>query len=252
MSLDWYRITLSNTIITLGAQGIADACILGGAANACALITRIPTSGGQISNILDVNLNAGSRVVEGYDFTANYRFDTDWGRFVLSWDNNYASKDILKVPSGLEAPNQNLVFSQLGNYGDRGNLNTRWKSNFAVNWELGDWGATWGVRYIKGVQEDCSAAVDPDTQCDNPNGIYNEDGLAFNGLEQVPTNDFKDVWYHDIQVRWSAPWNAQIAAGVRNAFDEKPPVSIATFANSFDPSYDVPGRFFYARYTQRF
>jgi iron complex outermembrane receptor protein len=53
-------------------------------------------------------------------------------------------------------------------------------------------------------------------------------------------------------VYWNAPWNARVALGVNNAFDEDPPFSVSTFANSFSPQYEVPGRFYYMRYTQRF
>ena len=47
-------------------------------------------------------------------------------------------------------------------------------------------------------------------------------------------------------------WNARIAGGIRNMFDEDPPVAFSAFANSFDPQYDVPGRFWYVNYTQKF
>ncbi len=40
--------------------------------------------------------------------------------------------------------------------------------------------------------------------------------------------------------------------GVNNAFDRDPPLSYTTFANSFDPQYEIPGRFFYMRYNQKF
>lgn len=59
--------------------------------------------------------------------------------------------------------------------------------------------------------------------------------------------------YFDGQVRWTAPWNATVSVGGRNLFDRDPPVSLGTFANSFDPAYDLPGsRFWYVQYTQRF
>jgi iron complex outermembrane receptor protein len=116
----------------------------------------------------------------------------------------------------------------------------------------GSWGATWQVRYISRIEEDCSFAVDPQNQCSQPFGTRNVDGLASNGLERTAINEFKAMVYNDLQVRWAAPWKASVRVGVRNIFDNDPPVSIATFANSFDPSYDVPGRFWYVRYTHVF
>ena len=55
-----------------------------------------------------------------------------------------------------------------------------------------------------------------------------------------------------MQATWDTPWNSRIAAGIRNLTDEDPPLSYANFANTFDPSYDIPGRFWYVQYTQRF
>lgn len=58
--------------------------------------------------------------------------------------------------------------------------------------------------------------------------------------------------YHDVSGYWNAPWNARITLGINNIGDKNPPVSFTTFANSFDPQYEVPGRFYYLQYNQRF
>jgi iron complex outermembrane receptor protein len=58
--------------------------------------------------------------------------------------------------------------------------------------------------------------------------------------------------YHDASVFWNAPWNATITLGMNNLFDKNPPISLSTANNSFDPQYEVPGRFFYMRYSQKF
>lgn len=58
--------------------------------------------------------------------------------------------------------------------------------------------------------------------------------------------------YTDLQAGWNAPWHGQVTAGIRNALDRNPPVSYSAFENSFFPDYDIPGRFFYASYRQKF
>ena len=58
--------------------------------------------------------------------------------------------------------------------------------------------------------------------------------------------------YNDIQLRWNAPWNATVAIGSNNVFDRAPPMSLTTAYNLFDPQYDLPGRFVYLQYRQRF
>jgi len=68
----------------------------------------------------------------------------------------------------------------------------------------------------------------------------------------LPVNELAETWNFDVQASWDSPWNARLTAGIRNVFDEDPPVSFSTFAGSFDPSYEVPGRFWYLRYRQTF
>jgi iron complex outermembrane receptor protein len=60
------------------------------------------------------------------------------------------------------------------------------------------------------------------------------------------------VTFTDLEGSWDAPWHARITLGVRNAFDRSPPVSYSAYANSFFPDYDLPGRFWYASYRQKF
>jgi iron complex outermembrane receptor protein len=98
---------------------------------------------------------------------------------------------------------------------------------------------------MSAIDEDCSLPV-----------FFGNPGLCSNpdGSPQFPDgeNVIDDVWYFDLQGTWDAPWNGRVTAGVRNLFDEDPPVSYSTFANSFDPSYDIPGRFWYMQYSQKF
>ncbi|MBD8528175.1 TonB-dependent receptor domain-containing protein [Pseudomarimonas arenosa] len=249
VSLDWWNIEIDNVVTQFGGQVILDACILGGSTRQCGLVTRLPSTGAVVG-IIDTNANGAGREIEGYDLTANYRFSSSVGDFVFTWDTSYLSKDTIVLESGI--PNNPLVFSQVGNYYGAGGMFNRIKSNLTMNWSMENFGATWGVRYRSHLEEDCTGAVDPDTQCSNPNGIFNQDGLAFNGLERIPTNLLGGTTYHDLQLRWSAPWNGVISGGVKNLFDKDPPVSISVANNSFDPAYDVPGRYYYLSYSQTF
>jgi iron complex outermembrane receptor protein len=246
--LDWYNIEITNAITTLDAQFILDSCYDGSSIANCALITRGP--GGEVLDLFAGTGNAtiGGFEIEGYDFTVEYRFDTDFGKFRINWDNAYVSYygdagqpeagDVLA--DGSES-NGNLV----GVYLNRTNFAHRLKSNIGTNWQLGDWGATFTARYMSAIDEDCSLPV-----------FFGNPGLCSNpsGSPQFPDgeNTIDDVWYFDLQGTWDAPWNGRVTAGVRNLFDEDPPVSYSTFANSFDPSYDIPGRFWYMQYSQKF
>ena len=71
-------------------------------------------------------------------------------------------------------------------------------------------------------------------------------------MQEGSQNKIGAATYHDISVYWKAPWNAKITLGVNNAFDKTPPTSYVTYANTFDPSYDINGRFIYMQYNQKF
>jgi iron complex outermembrane recepter protein len=251
ISVDRWEINLENIINALGGQTILDACILGGAAAQCSLITRLAGTGAT-TGVLDTNLNAGTADLTGWDLGASYRFDTEnYGGFRVNIDATYLEEYKTVTPSGI--PNDPLVFSNPGNYYGTGLSDPRLKSNLYLTWNYQDFGVTWAMRFKSRLQENCTNAVNPMAQCSDPNGLpFNVDGLGSTGLEVVPTNKIASTTYHDAQVRWSAPWNATLSGGIRNLFDRDPPVAISASNNSFDPSYDIPGRFFYMSYTQKF
>ncbi|HET6602629.1 MAG TPA: TonB-dependent receptor, partial [Xanthomonadaceae bacterium] len=209
------------------------------------LITRGP--GGIVLDIFaGVQNLPGGLEVEGWDFNASYSFDSDWGAFQVVWDSAYLSYfGDLGQPDG-----GNVV----GVYFDRNPI-WRIRSNLNLDWELGDWGATVGLRHMSRLDESCFLPVlvagrlgDPSLRglCSNPDENQDPQFPGF-GL-----NSIGGTTYVDAQVRWTAPWSATIAVGARNLNDKDPPVSYDTFANSFDPQYDIPGRFWYMQYTQNF
>ena len=237
VSLDWWNITIENGIITRSGQFILDSCIEEGNPLACSLYTRSST--GAIDNLLSSGLNSAEIEAEGYDLTLNYRLpDTRFGSFSFSWDNTYYS-------SYEEDRNgDNLV----GEYFD-GSNNWRIRSNLLARWEQGDWGATYAARYYSRQEETCPFYYNDygfGELCSD--AIVDGDGLVQEGSQ----NKIGAATYHDISVYWKAPWNAKITLGVNNAFDKTPPTSYVTFANTFDPSYDINGRFIYMQYNQKF
>jgi iron complex outermembrane receptor protein len=70
--------------------------------------------------------------------------------------------------------------------------------------------------------------------------------------EDVSEGTLESITYHDLQLSYNLPWNATVRVGANNIFAKDPPVTLDAFANSFDPQYDIPGRYMYMQYTQRF
>lgn len=243
ISLDWWKIKLEDTVTTLGAQTILDDCIDGSNPAACNLFTR--NASGAINELYDVNLNFGSFWVEGYDMTVNYRLpETAWGKFSFTWDSTYMSKAV-------DSLNDNLV----GEYdGDNVQNNWRIRSNLLARWEMGDWGATWQTRFYSRQTEACPFYYNDygfGELCSDARLGDGPDG----GVDTVLDGSFHRIGattYHDASVYLNTGWNAKVTVGVKNIFGKEPPVSFTTFANSFDPQYELPGQFFYLQYNQKF
>ncbi|GAB3747990.1 TonB-dependent receptor plug domain-containing protein [Lysobacter olei] len=252
VSLDWWKIELTDVITTFSGQFILDDCVENGNAQACSLFTR--NSSGQIIDLLSSGLNLGARDVEGYDMTMNYRLpEQSWGKLSFTWDTTYMASDSQDNDGDgdIDADDGGSV---VGEYFDRNN-NWRVRSNLMTRWEKGDFGATWSARYYSRQEEECpfgyndygfgqlcSDPVFTASTTDDPNKLASTGSM----------NAIGGVTYHDVTAYWKAPWNARITLGVNNIGDKDPPVSFTTFANSFDPQYEVPGRFVYLQYNQKF
>ena len=90
VSLDWWNIQLSNTVIAYTAQAILDACIYDNNVQACGLYNRKPD--GSIDRLLSSSINIGTTDVEGYDLTIGYRLpEQSWGRLSFVLDSTYTS-----------------------------------------------------------------------------------------------------------------------------------------------------------------
>jgi iron complex outermembrane receptor protein len=247
VSLDWWKINLEDSVTTRGALAILESCVIGpngtaGDPTLCNLAGLQRAPSGQITNLLQVPQNDpdGSSFVEGWDMTVTYNLPENvLGNFSFVLDTSYISE------------NENN--GGPGNYFDRNN-NWRVRSNLMARWTKGDWGATWFTRYFSRQEEAC-----PFYYNDYGFGELCNDATLGNGplggvdvVQDGSQNKMGGTTYHDLSVFWKAPWNGKITLGVNNVFAKDPPTSFTTFANSFDPSYEIPGRFVYMQYNQKF
>lgn len=167
--------------------------------------------------------------------------------------------------NGVSGPTQATASGdQTGYYFGTGSPIWKVKSNISFDWDKGDWGATLGVRYTSSLKDSCSAPrrvgnnlgdISLYNLCSDPYVVdyrftsYVSDAEAA-GLNQG-VNKLGSRFYFDLQGRWKAPWDATVSLGIRNLTDRDPPVSYEV-TNSFEPAYDIPGRFWYMSYTQKF
>jgi iron complex outermembrane recepter protein len=247
ISVDWYEIFLKDGLANRSAQSILNGCIRdeGNNPSLCSFIER--ASNGTVITIRTAPFNLASIELEGYDVNANYRFDMgDWGSMRLSWQNTYTAS--AKVTTGSLSTADNLVGRMVGAFSGP---TWRLRSNFNTTWNYGDFGLNWGMRYLSHLVESCAgfeglfaAGLATRQICTDP------DRRVATGLS--PRNRIGSHTYHDLQGSWSAPWNATVRLGVRNAFDKQPAPNVSSFANSFDDAYDIPGRYMYMSYQQNF
>ncbi|MGJ4728237.1 TonB-dependent receptor plug domain-containing protein [Luteimonas sp. SDU101] len=252
VALDWWNIRVENTIVGDTPTLMLNDCYVQGISSRCSdlLFTRDPVQG-YVTNLRFGFRNAGYREVEGFDFDWNYRFETgSFGDFVLTSNTTYTVSDVLLSTNDPRVPLSSVSFG--GNH--------RIRSNTGLNWSMGDWGASWNARFYSRTKENCTyfvpGSTEPNLECDEityaPTGAYLADGVTpasqISRRRLIGSNTF-----HDLQIRYNAPWNAVIAVGANNVFNHEGPVTyVATNGDfTYNGAFDI-GRFVYMKYTQKF
>jgi iron complex outermembrane recepter protein len=242
LMLDYYEIEMNNTISSIGAQSILDACAQSG--RLCNFIER--SASGEVSRLLDTQVNIGSTETAGFDFAADYQTrGTGFGdfRYLLRGTHTTRFKESVPDLSDPNAPEEvrDLLGTLLPGQPDRSF--PEWKATFELIWANGPWSASWSTHYVHNYRENCADGLVPS---------FSELGLCSNPDPVRPTNRLGSVTYHDVRVSYHFDRldfaNARFTLGVNNLFDRDPPVSTAAFSNSFDASqHRMPGQFFYGR-----
>jgi iron complex outermembrane receptor protein len=219
IEMNWYRIKIDGAIQAFPAQTTLQNCVYNNDPTACARVSR---GGGEVSRI-DAQLEnvAGIRT-KGIDLNVAYRTDqTSVGRFGFTWNNAFLRNWDLILPT---VDGTQTISREGTEVGSPSQAFPKWKSTGIVDWDGEAFGASITGRYIKSVRE---------TNADD--------------------NKIKSMFYTDLQLRWHAPSfsdNFGFALGVNNLFDVKAPACLSCDVNGFDPTtYDVPGRYLYARAT---
>jgi iron complex outermembrane receptor protein len=244
MSFDWWEIEIDNTIVADLPSDILNDCYVQNIAERCSseLFTRDATLG-FVNTMRFGSRNAGFRIVEGYDFDANYSFEVGrFGGFVLNLQSTYLERDSIATnDAAATIPDEDVGFAV------QAKTTHRVRANANVTWTLGDFGVTWGARYFSGLREKCLNAGFFPGECSNPTFV------GPNTQQSGPHNELGSNIFHDLQVRWNTPWNGTLALGANNVLDH---LGQAMYSQpnanvSYNGEFDI-GRFVYARYRQDF
>jgi iron complex outermembrane receptor protein len=233
-SLDVYRVKIDNRITGVSATYVANQCYIQGIPSFCTSIVR--NAAGEITDLAHGNANLGSLKTDGADLSLSYRFPTSqYGRFGLRSETSYTRSFSVKASDD----------SNWANYAGEYYYN-KFKSVTSLDWSLGNWGATWTVRYYSPTKDQCWDA-EAGIECSNPTGFTESWGDGYNRIGAMV--------YHDMNVNYKTSWKGQIMFGINNVFEKKPRIVYAasgiTSSSAVDAQMPID-RFFYVRYNQAF
>lgn len=256
-TVDVWHLYVNDTITSVSMQSVLNLCAAG-QANFCQYVKRIPTgiSQGQLApNFIEPTANLGTSSTGGIDFSANYKlpdqFD-QFGQFNLGFNGTYLKYYNVNTAPGSAA---NTTYNDAGHFmpygsaqaaacpGASGNcLFPRWRGQGYLNWQMGDWDASWRMRYIGRFQMGSqSPTQDAHPAGPNLNGYVQKYGATV---------------YNDMSLGYNIePFNTKLEFGINNVFDKQPPFLYAndTLNANTDPSdFDLVGRYFWGRITVSF
>jgi len=205
--------------------------------------------------------NLGRVDVKGVDFALNYRLpEFSFGRFNIGVNATYLTEYDISTAPGTPA---NSVYHYAGHFMTFGSaqaagcpgvgggvcLFPRWRAQSSVGWQLGNFDASWRMRYIGRFQ---MGSADP-TQDVFPAGTcYYGAYCTLSGF----AIKYGATTYNDLQFGYNLEaLNTRFDVGVNNVADKQPPFLYAnnTLNANTDPTdFDMMGRFYFARVTVKF
>ena len=232
-SLDWYNIKVTNLITGITANDVLNYCYTQNISSYCSSLKR--DANGQLVNLSRGNANLGSLETEGWDLSFSYRFPrSQYGQFTLRSDSTFVTKYEQNPGDGSD------TISYLGDYDENGVAYYRAKSNVALDWNMGNWSATWTARIFGRVKDLCY----DDTSCK-----YLTQEASFG----TGYNKLGAMVYNDVSVAYKTPWKGTIMLGANNIFDKNPRTTVLGAASSSAVDANLPiDRFVYVRYNQAF
>lgn len=257
LTVDWYKIKVTNLIATLSAQTIVNNCYdnPGGINNSfCATVNRNPTTGMFVSPaVISGGINFAAQKTQGIDIDLAYRKTFENGH-KLSF--RAIATRVMLLDNYTDPARPNVPNRQLGELGD-----PMWAANASINYDFGPIDITYGARYI-GKQ-----AVTAWESQHQYTGLCPTSGLTgFSGRTCTPgqlalldptNNDFFEgkyypgVIYHNIRITFeTADKKYNFYVGADNFMNKKPPLGLLGTTGG-DP-YDSYGAFYYAGFKANF
>lgn len=234
-SADVWRINLNDTIVDgLDPSTILNECYY--SEKLCSLIHR--AGNGQITYINLPTVNLGQTAAKGIDSTIQYSFATDtYGKFAVSLNTTYTARyDVDTAPGDSSVAVTHCAGSYCSVYGEF----PRWRGLGTLNWKLGNWGASWTMRYIGRTR----------VGSDDLSEGYSAD-------ESIPGVEHKigAYTYNNVSASYDfTKYHTTLSAGIDNLANKTPPLFYQWGSNSNTDAYtyDQIGRYYWVRATVTF
>ena len=216
LEVNYYDIKVDGAIAPIGADITLARCVNVADPLSCAAISR--SAGGNIIRVNGLLQNIGEIATRGIDVTFNFRTQqTGAGVFGLSASGNFLLDYSETVPSSTGFTTTDYRGLTRG-FPDQSY--PKFKGQATIDWQIGDFGASFTGRYINSVREFDDRELD---------------GTFYGDVQLVYTPSFLER-------------KLAFTIGVNNVFNQDPPACFSCTGPNYDPStYDVPGQFGYLR-----
>ncbi|MGO4701358.1 TonB-dependent receptor plug domain-containing protein [Dyella sp. 2RAB6] len=237
LSADVWRINLNDTITAISAQTALNQCYANPASPFCNFIHRFAS--GAINYVAEPTVNLGALSTKGVDGSVAYRFNTErYGRFNLRLDTTYVARyDVNPDPADATS----VTIHNAGRYTYAYGNFPRWRGLATLNWTRGPWSASWRLRYVGRTQ-----VGSPDTR----------QQLSADLTVPSVVRTVGAYAYHSVQAGYEVKgWRTRFDVGVDNLADKQPPLLYQNNVNNSNTdvaTYDVMGRYYWARVTLTF
>lgn len=218
---DKFLIKVDQAIAAQTGTQIMQSCANTG--NYCELVKR--GASGEVLQLSQAVVNLSRIEVAGVDATARYVFPLAQGKVDSALDLSYLEKYRSYVP---QSDGSIVLDYRAGKSDQPRSTFPRVKAQASLRYVAQQYSAAWKARYI-GHSADVA-------------------GNAVNG-GTVP-----GITYQDVQFGYTLPGGkVNLALGIDNLWDKQPPLSAANNPINFDIyTYDVRGRYFYAKVSSKF
>jgi len=224
VALDYYNIKIEDTIGSLGADDIINACGNSGAPQLCGLIHRDRLGTlwlTQDGYTITTNQNIGKLWSEGVDVNATYSGGLGTaGSFTVNLIGTYLMQS--KIDTGL------FSYDCVGYFGVQcGDPTPKWRHLSRFSWQTGfNTIFSLGWRMVGGVKVDDAS---PNPALADPSAI--QDWKTNN------TFQYSAHHYFDLAATYKIRKGVQLITGVNNVFDKEPPLGPSLSGNDYGPGF---------------